>query len=344
MKKSKLLTALLLSGLASAAMAQSSVTLYGIIDLSLSRENNSSGVATRMESGVLNGSRFGFKGSEDLGGGLSARFQLEGGINADDGSSAQGGRLFGRTAWVGLEGGFGQVRLGRQYTPIYLSLLNVDPFGGALKGDMASRNWFNNGGARIDNTVAYYSPTVSGFSGSALYGFGEVPGNNSASRTVGLSLGYTKGPAVVALAYNRRDNSASTDNERAALLGGSYDFGVVRVHAAYDDVRGYNSLALVPVHITDQMLGVSAPVGPGRFMASYLRKKDKVNADTDAHQWAIGYVYDLSKRTALYASYANATNQKNSRINTRYNVNFTDNGGTPGTPDKVYDIGIRHSF
>ena len=344
MKKSKILTALLLSGLASASMAQSSVTVYGIIDLGLSRENNSSGIATRMESGVLNGSRFGLKGTEDLGGGLAARFQIEGGINADDGSSAQGGRLFGRTAWVGFEGGFGQVRLGRQYTPIYLTLLNIDPFGGALKGDMASRNWFNNGGARIDNTVAYYSPTISGFSGSALYGVGEVPGNNSAGRTLGLSLGYSSGPVVLAAAYNRRDNATATDNERAVVVGGSYDFGLLRVHAAYDVVRGSNALPSVPVHLTDGMIGVSAPVGPGRLMASYIRKNDKLNADTDANQWAVGYTYDLSKRTALYTSYATARNQKNSRINTRYNVNFTDNGGTPGTPDKVFDIGIRHSF
>lgn len=344
MKKAKLFAAIMLGGLATAATAQSSVTLYGIIDLSLSRESNSSGIATRMESGVLNGSRFGLKGTEDLGGGLAARFQIEGGINADDGSSAQGGRLFGRTAWVGLEGGFGQVRLGRQYTPIYLSLLTVDPFGGAFKGDMASRNWFNNGGARIDNTVAYYSPTVSGFSASALYGFGEVAGNNTASRTVGLSLGYSNGPVVLAAAYNRRDNATGTDNERAGFVGGSYDFGPVRIHAGYDDVRGSNALPSVPVHLTDGMLGVSAPVGPGRLIASYIRKTDKLHADSDAHQWAIGYQYDLSKRTALYASYANAKNQRFSSINTRYNVNFTDNGGTPGTPDKVFDVGIRHSF
>lgn len=344
MKKSKLLAALLLSGLASASMAQSNVTFYGIVDLGLSSEDNSSGVATRMESGVLNGSRVGVKGSEDLGDGLSARFQLEGGINADDGSSAQGGRLFGRTAWVGLEGGMGQARLGRQYTPIYLSLLTVDPFGGALKGDMASRNWFNNGGARIDNAVAYYSPNAGGFSASALYGVGEVPGNNSASRTVGMSAGYTSGPVVLALAYNRRDNSAGTDNEGAWFLGGSYDFGVVRIHAGYDDVGGSNSLTLVPVGISDQMFGVSAPVGQGRLMVSYIQKNDKLKADTDAKQWAIGYVYNRSKNTALYTSYAVATNQKNSSINTRYNVNFTDNGGTPGTSDSVFDIGIRYSF
>lgn len=344
MNKTKLFAAFVLSGLATVAMAESSVTLYGIVDLSLSRESNSSGTATRMESGVLNGSRFGFKGTEDLGGGLAARFQLEGGINADDGSLAQGGRIFGRTAWVGFEGGFGQVRLGRQYTPIYLTLLNVDPFGGALKGDMASRNWFNNGGARIDNSVAYYSPTMSGFSASALYGLGEVPDKSSASRTLGLSLVYNQGPVVLATAYNRRDNAAATDNERAAFVGGSYDFGPVKVHAAYDDVRGSNALVYVPVHLSDSMVGVSAPVGPGRLMLSYIRKNDKLNADTDAHQWAVGYQYDLSKRTALYASYANAKNQKNSKINTRYNVNFTDNGGTPGTSDKVFDIGIRHSF
>ena len=276
MKKTKLLATILLGGLATAATAQSSVTLYGIVDLSLSRESNSSGTATRMESGVLNGSRFGFRGTEDLGGGLAARFQFEGGINANDGSSAQGGRLFGRTAWVGLESSsLGQVRLGRQYTPIYLSLLTVDPFGGALKGDMASRNWFNNGGARIDNTVAYYSPTMGGFSASALYGFGE--GNNSASRTVGLSLGYSSGPVVLATAYNRRDNAAATDSERAVFVGGSYDFGPLRIHAAYDDVRGSNALPSVPVHLSDGMLGVSAPVGPGRLMGSYIRKKDKFN-------------------------------------------------------------------
>lgn len=330
MKKS-VFFCLALGSLAGMASAQSSVTMYGIVDLSLAHESNGAGNTNKMESGVYNGSRLGFKGAEDLGGGLTANFQLEMGINADDGSSAQGGILFGRQSWVGLAGVYGSVRMGRQYAPVYLAQLTVDPFVGGMKGDMTNvRGWFNGAGFRINNSVAYYTPSWNGLTGAAIYGLGEVAGNNAAGRTWGLSATYGNGPVGATFAYHRTNNTTGTDNAAVWFTGATYDFGVVKVHGAIDNTQGPTN-----TKIRNAMLGLSAPLAGGRVMASYIRKDNRVVSDADAHQWALGYVYDLSKRTALYTSYAHVNNEKNVGVNA---------GGVNGATDKVLDVGIRHSF
>jgi predicted porin len=177
--------------------------------------------------------------------------------------------------------------------------LSVDPFVGGMKGDMtAVRGWFNGAGFRINNAVTYYTPKWAGFSGSAIYGAGEVAGNNSANRNFGFSGSYGDGPVGATLAYHKTKGPATTK-------------------------------------VRNAMLGLSAPLFSGRVMASLVRKDNRAVADADARQWALGYVYDLSKRTALYTSYAHVKNDPNAGVNA---------GGVNGATDKVIDFGIRHTF
>jgi predicted porin len=112
--KKALLALAVLAAFAGTASAQTNVTMYGVLDMALQHENDGVNSTTALDSGIQSGSRLGFKGTEDLGGGLKANFDLEAGVNADTGTSSQGGILFGRQAWVGLSGGFGSLRLGRQ--------------------------------------------------------------------------------------------------------------------------------------------------------------------------------------------------------------------------------------
>ena len=172
MKKTML--ALMLGALAGAAAAQSNVTVYGIVDMALVRESGGAATTTKLTSGVESGSRLGFKGSEDLGDGLSAIFLLENGFQADTGAMGQGGLLFGRQAYVGLQSKTaGTLTLGRQYTPQYLAVAAVDPFGSGTAGDtknlMASTG---NSASRMDNAVKYTSPVVGGVTAELIYGAG----------------------------------------------------------------------------------------------------------------------------------------------------------------------------
>ncbi|HZW11607.1 MAG TPA: porin, partial [Noviherbaspirillum sp.] len=183
MKKS-LLALAVLGAFAGAASAQTNVTIYGLVDASIERNDDNNGPITwgmrdanSFNSGK-NGSRLGFKGTEDLGGGLSALFVLESGFQVDSGAMRGDGGLFSRQAYVGLQGGFGTVKLGHQYTPMHLALDTIDPFGTGMAGNIAYQ--FNNNGTRMSNTVNY-SYSAAGFTGQAAYSFGEVAGDQGAS-------------------------------------------------------------------------------------------------------------------------------------------------------------------
>ncbi|HJV88194.1 MAG TPA: porin [Noviherbaspirillum sp.] len=318
-------------GMSSMAAAQSNITMYGIIDASISREVTGAGGATRMESGIHNGNRLGFRGEEDLGGGLSAVFTMENGFNQDDGTAAQGGRLFGRQAFVGLSSrSLGAVRLGRQYSPVYLAQLTVDPFPG-MKGDMTGiRQWFNSGNFRVDNAIAYIAPSNSKFTGSALYSLGEVAGNAAASRQYGFSVGYTGSPLTGTLSHHLTKDNTGADSAKVWFVGGAYDIGIVKFHAAYDKTTGAGR-----TDIRDAMIGLTVPLRSSKIMASLIRKENKALSNADAHQVALGYLYDLSKRTALYTSAAYVNNEANSGVNA---------GGVNGAKNKVFDVGVRHTF
>jgi predicted porin len=159
----------LMSVLSAGALAQSNVTIYGIVDAGLVRESGGvAGSVNNLSSGVASGSRIGFKGKEDLGGGLTAVFQIENGFNVDTGAAGQSGLLFGRQAFVGLTGKFGAVTLGRQYTPYYKTLRDVgDPFGAVSLAGRAGNLFATN--TRTDNMVEYVSPSFAGMRADLAY-------------------------------------------------------------------------------------------------------------------------------------------------------------------------------
>src|SRR5881392_1186634 len=208
MKKSILALAVL-NAVAGAALAQN-VTVYGLVDMGLVRESGgAAGSVTKLTSGIANGSRVGFKGTEDLGGGYSAFFDLQNGNQADTGALGQSGLLFGRQAFVGLGTPYGTVKMGRQYSPIDDLVGATDPFGNGYAGRL--QNVFMKGYiSRVDNDVMYNTPTISGFSANLATGFGEVANNPSANRYVGGSAGYAAGPLFVRLAHNSRTNMLVT--------------------------------------------------------------------------------------------------------------------------------------
>jgi predicted porin len=345
MKKS-LLALAVLGAFAGAASAQINVTIYGIADVGIQRtDTNAAGVdpTWTLEPGIRNGNRLGFKGSEDLGGGLSAIFTLENGFNIDNGALGQGGatfttpaatRIFGRQAWVGLSSSsIGAIKLGRQYTPMHIALDSVDPFGTGLAGNI--ENVFNAYGIRMDNTINYSTPNFGGFSGQVAYGLGEQTGGFSANRQVGASVGYANGPVNAVLAYHQAKPVAGAtaagslaDDSRTYMLGATYDFRVAKAHAAFASNKSDNAVGAEDGKSRDWMLGVSAPVGAGSVLASFIRHDDRFGAaPADADQYALGYVHNLSKRTNLYTSLAKLNRKPAGSVDAN-----------------VFNVGVQHRF
>ena len=360
MKKSLIALAALA---AVSAFAQSSVTVYGRMDAGITRDGGGLAGATnvtRLDSGVQGGTRLGFRGVEDLGGGLKANFVAETGFCGDSNAGAPnfctgGNNFMGRQATVGVSGGFGAVDLGRQYTPAFGVLNALDPFGTGLAGQIT--NLFdstggyavagaNSGNPRMNNTVKFTTADFSGFSASVGYGFGEVAGNSSGSRSVGLSAQYANGPIYVGFGYHTAKNAAATDERKNVLVGATYDFGPAKAHFAYGTTRntlvqgvvlGGTAGSINNGDGRNVMLGVSAPLGAGRLMASYIRHDDKGVNNFDANQFGIGYSYALSKRTSLYTAYAKISN-KNGGFYT------VGNAGNGGIGNSAFNLGVAHTF
>ena len=336
MKKS--LIALAVLAASGAAMAQSSVTLYGVADIGFARVDNGTNVVNRLDSGNLNGSRWGLRGVEDLGGGLKAIFTMESGFLLDTGAQADSARMFNRQSFVGVSSGFGTVKLGRQMNALYSNASSFDPFNNALAGD--SSRLLNYQGSRTDNAITY-AYAASGFRGEVQYALGEVAGNNTASRTIGGFVGYKAGPIDVVLTSQDTRNAADTASTKVTLLGGNYDFGIAKAFLAYDVEKGFG--------VTDRrhaIVGAAVPLGAGTVKVSYIKRQDKTAgvAKGNAQQYAIGYTYDLSKRTALYTSYSHLDNDANANAGTTgahaaapFTVGFDKTV-------KVFDMGVRHSF
>lgn len=323
--KQKLLALAVLGALAGTAAAQSNITVYGVVDVGIARADASPGDSVwRMDSGVQSGSRLGFKGTEDLGGGMTAAFMLENGFSTDTGAMG-GGLIFGRQAWVSLGGSFGTVRLGRQFTPIYEVLDYLDPFGTGLSGGI--NNVFNTHGTRMDNGVKYLTPKFGSFAGQVAYSFGrETPGNAAAGRQYGGSLVYENGPLNLSGAYSDTNNNAGDGDVRTGLFAGAYDFKVAKVHFAVAQNKSEVGSAETGKS-RDMMLGLTAPVGAtGTVLASYIRHDDRFGS-ADLDQWAVGYLHGLSKRTNLYTSYGRINNKPSASVDT-----------------SVFYAGIRHKF
>lgn len=331
MKKTLLKTSIALAAatVATVASAQSSVTIYGLLDAGVVSESNGNpvGNSLRLDSGNQNGSRLGFKGTEDLGGGLSANFVLETGLLLDTGGFDQGNLAFGRQAYVGLNAGWGSMRLGRQKTVSYDVLEALDPFKIGLAGD-ASR-MFSLSGKRVNNSVAYLTPNLSGFNGELLYGFGEVVGNTQASRQWGLAGTYSNGPLYLGLSYTNQNDATASDAAKVTLMGGTYDFNVAKLHMAYAINKGTGTL-----DTRDFMIGATIPFDQSNVLISYIRKNDKFLDNANANEIALGYTYALSKRTNVYTSYSRISNDANAKYN----------AAVAGANDRLINLGLRHLF
>jgi predicted porin len=347
---------------AGAASAQSNVSIYGIVDAGYVRESGGAiGTVNKITSGVASASRIGFKGTEDLGSGITALFTLETGFRVDTGEVDVSGTIFNRQAFVGLKSNTaGMLTIGRQYTSWHNALAQVgDPFATGMAG--TARNLFPDYGANIraSNTVLYTSPGYQGFTGEIAWSPGEQGGSNSAGRQFGGGIGYAAGPLAVRLAYNNRNQDVApgpgiTAVDRGVatntLLVASYDFDVVKAHFAFGRERGFNSSPMGntsnpfggvrPTPSTDSndwLIGITAPAGPGTFLASYQRKNDRSSFNQDANAWGIGYVYPVSKRTNFYAAYGSIDNKNGAGYTVANNTEV-------GSGDKGFNLGVRHSF
>lgn len=336
----------------SAALAQSNVSIYGVMDIGLASVTHATpsthtptaalpafgGNETKIQSGILQGSRLGFRGTEDLGNGLSALFVLESGILVDGGASDQGGLLFGRQAYAGLKSGsLGALTMGRQYAPVYLAWKLIEPMDDGFAG--AGSNFLPTGGKRINNSVKYTTPTINGVVADVLYGMGEVAGNSAASRTLGASLTYQSGPLTIKAGYGSQNNATATDKARSSIAGAIYDLGMVKLAGIVGSSKGAGS-----TDTRDLLLGATVPFGVHSILASYIRKDDRSSADRDAHQLALTYMMELSKRTIVYASAANVSNKNGANYHT-FSANVPvagQTGAIAGT--REMNVGLRHSF
>jgi predicted porin len=335
MKKSILALAVL-AGFAGAAQAQNAnVSMYGIADMGFVRDigANAAGSAATLTSGGQSASRIGFKGREDLGNGMAAIFTIESGVLMDTGASDQGGLLFGRQAFVGLQTRLGTVRMGRMYNPLYEARHTFDPFDSGFGGDYS--RLFITGGKRDNNSIVYDTPDLGGVAVQALYALGEQPGDAAKARQMGLSVGYKKGPVDVKLVWDATNNNpvspAPLVTTRSTAAGGSYTFPLLMVTAV---AQVNSSSAAIALDTRDYLLGLTVPFGASKVIATYINHVNRTLADADSRQLAVGYTYALSKRTNLYTSYARLENDRLAKLQTAVL------GGT----DRIFSAGIRHLF
>ena len=309
-------TALLAAG---SAFAQSSVTIYGIADGGIEYSDpRDGGATTSVISGGRSGSRLGFRGNEDLGGSLSAQFVLEQGYSIDDGTLRQGGRTFGRQAYVALRGGLGTVAVGRLAS--FSSGTGSFDFVGDLDAMLTSYGIASVGSTfssanslRADNTVLWASPIVNGFRAGLAHSLQfdgeEVPDRSHNMHVTMAGLRYAEGPFAAALTYDVANNPDGGSDESHLQLLAAYDFKVVKLYAGFAlesnqfspdfNVTGTTSGADASAY----MVGLSAPLGSGTFRVSWQsRDADRVDDDErDLSLLSLAYEYPLSKRTSLYA-------------------------------------------
>ncbi len=344
----KTLIALAVLTVSGAAFAQSTVTLYGRIDLGAAYNSSATNIKgstpkLSMASGQAGASRFGVKGTEDLGGGLKADFLIEAGVAADTGGVTQ---LGDRNVYADLNGGFGAVRVGRFLNPQLLQVGKFAAFGTDYAG--SGGNIMHVEGARYNNAVSYTTPAIAGFSATVMTAFEESntfrvaqpqgatastssTASNASSTTgnavpatkkpVNIGLNYANGPIAVGLAY--AENGVSGP-KGLTNFGASYDLGVAKIMAQYET----NSNITAATGKTAYMLGVTAPVGAGLVRAAYGARKSAgiefapvaalsttsgfspanstANISAYKNLASVGYDYNLSKRTSLYGTYTRA--------------------------------------
>lgn len=350
----KKIIALAVAGLVSgAAFAQSNVTIYGVADGYYGHVSATGGTSVNaFNSGGLSGSRLGFRGAEDLGGGLKAVFEYEMAFNLDNtgngtaiNNAATGNGINAtRQSYVGLAGGFGTFVLGRLQTPGYyvgkfdaLASAAISPqailaggsrlIGGAVQSTIAPNN-----NARLNNAIAYISPAMSGFSATLAYATGEQ-GAGSKENVWGLGLNYANGPLTVGYVHHNISNyaAAAANDATENLIGGAYNFGAFSILGSWQDAKldntGRNKL---------WQLGAVAPVGKGNVHFAY-GKTDMAAGNMDARSWTLAYTHGFSKRTTGYVGYNRTSNDSGQAVGLL--AAPTAGGRTNG-----FVTGLRHTF
>lgn len=364
MKKS-LLAVAVAAALPVAAFAQSNVTLYGIVDLGVGmKDTDGPGTsnATVVDSGYQSTSRFGVRGSEDLGGGLRATFNFEAGMDNDTGTidsdtGGAGGAMFQRRSVVGLAGGFGEIRLGRDYTTGFSAAGATDVMGYGLFG-----NWLNyTAGAggittRASNAIWYTSPAFGntkcmampmptecnalsgGLTVTAFYSTGE---RNTSPKDGGNGMGaavvYRGGPLIAQVHYQEL-NDAAGDAKKEMGAGAGWNFGAFRVTMNYGQTE-------TPANVETQGLSLGAGIrlGAGELLGQVIKLERDSAGDPKATVWGIAYVHPLSKRTNLYATYGQTSNNSAGAFGNLASDNSVG-AGAAGADPRAFAVGVRHMF
>ena len=345
----KTLLALAAVAASSAAFAQSSVSLYGVVDASLESVKGDDTTVTRVSSDNLATSRLGFRGTEDLGGGLKANFVLETGLKSDTGVSGSNGRFFDRAAWAGLGGGFGELRLGRMDSSIGVLAGNTSLLGAQGYDDLRIANTFaSNKYRRLDNAVTYLLPTlVKGLTAQVEYSKqadstvtgGETYGNDT-GKTWGFNVAYAANGVVAGLGYvNGKENATGSRKDVGALVYAGYDFSVAKLTGYYNmdkttdaaEIRRLMGLRLdVPV---SKEFAVQASVAKVKNTTLTNR-----GDDDNATIVALKGVYSLSKRTAVYGLFTNVNNSDAASLGVASYAN------TAGNTARGLAVGVSHKF
>lgn len=326
MKKSLIALAVAGSFAAPAAFAATAnVDVYGRLNISI-EDSNGTNVTPQVTDRQ---SLIGFKGSEDLGGGLKAIWQIESTIsgNAD---GVGGGTLAGRNSFVGLSGGFGTVVVGRHDTPYKLATGRLDPFSDTVADYNADGSALSTSGKdgfvdlvhsthdhRSHNAVAYISPNFSGFSFAAAFVMtnrNDTAADNDGNKTadaISLSGTYTQGPIFATLAYQKVEDlqsgtlATSVEETPAWKLGLGYSFGVTRVGFVYEDVEGKNPAGTKLLDRSSWLVNGVHTMGPIALKAQYGQMDDKTATNRDGTKFSLGADYSLSKRTTAGIAYTN---------------------------------------
>jgi predicted porin len=332
MKKS--LVALAVLAASGASFAQSTVTVYGLLDVygaSMKSETGGTSLTqTVLESGGVNTSRWGLTGSEDLGGGLKANFKLEQGIAVDTGVGAAG-QAFSRYSYVGFSGGFGEVKLGKTGTA-------YDDVSGASDAVFDSalspmNQVFKSTGYSWNpaNTIYYTSPSVSGFAGAFSYSLGEnKTATADAGSTTSVNLTYGAGPLAAQFGYQVEKTVAVANDVKFTRLGASYDLGVVALKANYGKVTNVGNAS--GSDATDYQIGVDYPVSTALTLSgSYAKSNDSKTAGFESSRkgYGLGAAYTLSKRTFVYGG---------------YRTNSETVSGSSDNKTSVLVAGVQHKF
>ncbi|MBN3756548.1 porin [Paraburkholderia sp. Tr-20389] len=357
------------------AHAQNSVTLYGIVDTGLTYVSNDGGSKSfSMTSGNESGSRWGLKGSEDLGGGLKTVFQLENGFSSVNGKLGQGSRMFGRQAFVGLSSGtWGTVTAGRQYDPL-VDLVQPVQGDGYLGGVFISPGDIDNAdnSARVNNSIKYTSPSMSGLQFEAMYSLGGVAGATGSGQSYAAAAAYSNGPVNVAAGYYHFSNgnganrgtttwdslfntsvnsaystAAAVNNAR---IGGNYVFGSVTVGGYYSYAEytadASSTFKQSEKYNTGSVYAVWQVSAPLQTQIGYVYLKSSGSSSAKYNQFAVAADYSLSKRTDVYAwaAYTHAAGTQDASGTAAVAVIGSATGDSGSNKQATVTVGIRHKF